>query len=164
MMTFVLLTVISCQKSDRLSNVSETSNPALIKKEKTFYLYYATWDKFGRASRDCDGWGLCNFLDCGFCCVDPHGVIVDCNIDSPIPNSGVITIDSASNVGIMVFELDPNDTEHNLAILDQDTLFVDQDISSDYSGVTITIEAGQYLFDTGIGQDGGYTLNVSRAD
>jgi hypothetical protein len=72
--------MISCGKTDAISPeqtaVQTANNRHLKAKEK--HIYYASWDSWGRTSRDCKGAGLCNFTACWFCCTE-GSEIVDCD-------------------------------------------------------------------------------------
>lgn len=124
-----------------------------------FHIYFADWSEWGRTSKDCKKFGLCDFVDCWACC-EQGGVIVDCPTAERIPNSGTITIDLQTNIGYLVIELDPLYSDQADAILNQKTLYVDEDIVKSNA----ILHSGEYLFDPTIGEYGGYSLDVTRIE
>lgn len=159
---FLFVVLFSCE-SDRdiyesnaeSESISVSSNSPTASK---WYIYYATFDEWGRASRDCDGWGLCNYRDCWGCWVNDKGTIVDPDNPNSTLNYGTVAIDDSTNLGTMTIELDPNISIQNDAILYQETLYVDEDIVNKNS----ILYKGDYLFDSNVGSHGGYTLNMKQ--
>lgn len=140
------------QNSEFNTNILKSLPPGVSGK-----IYYATWDEWGRAAKKCKGWGLCNFVDCWFCCVnDDTGEIVDCETGLPIVNSGTIYIDEETGDGNMIIELNPKDYDQYVAILKKSTFFIDKDIYSD----KFILKKGEYIFNERIGKFGGYNINV----
>jgi hypothetical protein len=103
-------------------------------KAKRYYIIYATWDSWGRTSRNCRGWGLCNFAGCAFCCVD-NGVIVNCETGNAKEKAGKIVIDEETNKGYMCVELNPLFTDQKDAISNSSILYIDQDLEN--NGIVI---------------------------
>jgi len=149
--------IISCSKKQ--NEIDEVSpNAASVNKAPTPHIYYATWDEFGRASKDCKGWGLCNFNDCWFCCTDEMENIVDCEFQSIIMNSALIIIDEESNSGSFIFKLNPKDSIQNVAIKEGLTFYIDDDIKSE----SFVLYKGEYLFNKHVGNYGGYIMKASK--
>lgn len=123
---------------------------------KEFHLAYADWDGWGRTSKQCHGFGLCNFTGCTFCCVE-NGVIVNCKDKKVMPKSGLIKIDVATNNGFMTIKLNPQFPDENDAIKNKETLYIDENLTND----DITLYKGNYAFDSSIGLYGGYIVQAS---
>ncbi|WP_040280766.1 hypothetical protein [Psychroserpens damuponensis] len=124
-----------------------------------FVIHHATWDEWGRASKDCKSWGLCNYEDCWFCCIDTSsGDVVDCDDDEEDLSGryGTFSIDASTNTGTFTIELNPAISEQNDAIINGDTLYVDEDIVKSKTSIL----KGIYLFNPSVGSDGGYILNA----
>lgn len=161
----ILLTTIyiSCKKgTDQNGNTLTKeeilqSSQSSTGNEQRYHIYYASWDEWGRARRNCDGWGLCNFQSCWFCCTDDHNQIVNCQTQQRIENAGKITIDDQTKDGDMTIELHPSIQIQNDAITQRLTLYIDQDLEN----AEFIIRAGEYIFDQQIGSFGGYRLNVT---
>jgi hypothetical protein len=160
---FLLSTIyMSCKKNTDQNRNSVVENEISSRinstgDERKFHIYFASWDEWGKASRDCKGWGLCNFQSCWFCCTDDHGQIINCQSEQKIANAGKITIDDATKQGNMIIELDPSIQIQNDAITQRLTLSVEQNIEN----AGFIIHASEYLFDQQIGSFGGYRLNVT---
>lgn len=109
-----------------------------------FYLVYVDWSEWGRTSRDCAGWGLCNFNSCTFCCIDENtGNIVSCNQQNRFPRSCKIVLYEDNIGGYLEIRLDKSLQEENNAIINKLTLFIDNDIIND----GIKLHKGEYKFD-----------------
>ncbi len=124
---------------------------------REFYVIYMDWDGWGRTSRDCRGFGLCNFTSCTFCCIE-NGVIVSCNNSNRIPNSGVANIDKKTNKGFLTIKLDPIFSDQKDAISNRETLHIDIDLTKD----GFTLHKGEYAFDSSMGKHGGYNVKVTK--
>jgi len=131
-----------------------------IETRVSFYLYHAAWDEWGRASRNCNGWGLCNFVDCSFCCIDDvTGEQVDCLTgNSPDENTAIVLIEEGHQSGTLTIRLDSSNPIQQAAISNQKTLEIDQDLTGQY----FTVLSGSYAFDSSIGDNGGYAVDVSK--
>ncbi len=120
--------------------------------KKRLYIYWAVWDEAGRASKQCDGWGLCNFEDCWFC--ERQG------LHTP-DAGGEIKLDDVQDVYTLTIKLDITNTEDAAGISSQLPLVVDYDIVDEAlpeEWNTITIQAGSYPFDGSVGDNGGYII------
>lgn len=143
-------TVISCEKEVKTGK-SEQENTSSISVEgneldKKPVIYYATWDEWGRASKKCDGWGLCNFEDCWFC-----------DDGTPSYRAPVTVVNPITGKAFMSITLDPNDKFMAEAIKTKEDFYVDQDIVNKIA----TIHAGAYKYTPSIGKYGGYKLRVT---
>jgi hypothetical protein len=160
---FILTLLVSgCTENEsQFSPTDEAENlPLALENRASFYMYHAAWDEWGRAARNCDGWGLCNFVDCGFCCIDDlTGEQVDCLTGNPPDeNTAIVIIEEGSNFGTLTIKLDSNDPTQLVAISNQKALKIDQNLVGQY----FTILSGSYAFDSSIGNNGGYAVDVSK--
>jgi hypothetical protein len=157
----ILILFSSCQKENE--QITQQSN-AIEDNLKTApgvsgYVYYVTYEEWGRAARDCNGWGLCEFSDCWFCCADDEtGEIVDCETGQLINNASTVYIDEKTGTGYMFIKLDPDFSQQKEAINNQLPFYIDEDIV----GEKFTLLKGEYLFNAEIGYYGGYTISVSQ--
>ncbi|PYE78632.1 hypothetical protein DFQ11_1255 [Winogradskyella epiphytica] len=155
--------LFSCESDEAIQNVDnqETNIVSEINAKSgpvKFKVYFATWDEWGRSSKDCKGWGLCNYTSCWFCCIDENEDIVDCNTSQSVDNSGTITINPITNLGHLVIELNPSVTIQNDAIVNQKTFYIDNDIIT----TDAIVHKGDYSFDSSIGLFGGYSIDVTQ--
>jgi len=145
--------LVSCERGEELED-NKIENG--IDKKIEYHIHYATWDEWGRAKKNCKGWGLCNYNGCWFCCTD-GGVIVDCDSTTKVQNSATIIIDKETNQGFFIIELDPLIEIQNDAIINEKIFYIDEDI---IEGNTI-LHKGEYNFDIQVGKHGGYRLNIT---
>lgn len=121
---------------------------APLSSKAAWFLLYVKWETEGRESKGCSGWGLCGLDVCAFC-------------DRPEARVAPITFNDVSGEGTLVVALDPDDPVHTEAIAEQSTFYIDEDIIIDNGTFTITVQAGEYPFDSGIETSGGYTIPVT---
>lgn len=136
-------------KSKTLSTSTEKTN------DKEFYIYFIDWDQWGRTSRNCDGFGLCHFRDCWFCCLE-NDFIVNCNEGNKIDNAGELKIYKNSKKGFLTIKLNPQNKEHLKAITNREVLYIDENISNSKT----TLIKGAYNFNPTVGKHGGYIINA----
>lgn len=122
---------------------------------KEFHMLYVDWDSWGRTSRGCKGFGLCNFQSCTFCCTQGD-VIVSCKDKKRLPNSGIVKIDKETKLGFLIIALDANIQEQNDIIAKKEVLSLDKDLVSD----NIILYKGDYKFDSSVGNSGGYNVKA----
>ncbi|MFC6269599.1 hypothetical protein [Frigoriflavimonas asaccharolytica] len=142
-----VLALFSCE-SDVLNSQLENSpkiestntDDALARK----VIFQASWDEWGRTSKQCNGWGLCNFHSCWFC-------------ESTGKYSGKVEVDSVTKEGYLFVVLDPNDLVQNDAIIGNSVFYVDNDIDNSIA----TLHQGAYNFDSSIGEFGGYKIAIT---
>lgn len=152
-LTISVFCLFSCETESERSNLNESNvtsaqkialnNSANAKK----VIFYASWDEWGRASKGCDGWGLCNFQSCWFC-------------EPLAKNVGTVEVDATTLDGYLYIALDPSDATQAAAIKARETFYVDQDINNPNA----TVYKGAYSFDPAIGNYGGYQLNITVKD
>lgn len=151
------IVLTSCEQSE---NLEENSIENGISKKKEFHIHYATWDEWGRASKKCKRWGLCNYEGCWFCCTE-NGVIVDCDDNSSqqneIQNAAKIIINKETNEGFFIIELNPLIEIENTAIINEKIFYIDEDIIKENT----ILHQGEYSFDKNVGKYGGYKLNIT---
>jgi len=148
---FASILFFSCEKIE----ATKTDNNTKILNPR-WRIYHAEWDEWGRKSKNCGSWGLCNFHDCWFC--DPY-----------LQGRGEIQLEETplgqpTGIGLLYIELDTLIAVQNSAIINQDTLFIDEDITILSEVITefdtITAKSGFYLFQTNIGPSGGYVVDL----
>lgn len=121
-------------------------------------IYQACWDEWGRASKNCDGMGLCNYNGCWVwqddfpCC-------------RPIEQSQQGLLISMDN-GDLVFEisLDKN-REIDKEPIDKKLEFhVDEEIKiyNEKENWNAILEVGTYTFNDEVGKSGGYLISVRK--
>ena len=131
-------------------NESKKGKPGTLNRER---IIIVQWEEWGRAKKDCEGWGLCNaewfpqFNDM---------------IINPNPIGG----------GASILEYDHSNNEHYFDIMFASkppesipllslTLIVDYDIVLDTQtriGTNLKINQGMYYYDSSIGDHGGYRI------
>ncbi|KGO90509.1 hypothetical protein Q764_02880 [Flavobacterium suncheonense GH29-5 = DSM 17707] len=87
-----------------------------------------------------------------------EGVIVNCKDKTINYNSGKIVLDTDTKQGFLFIELNANDSIQNQAILNKETLYIDNDLTS----TRTVLYKGEYAFDPSIGKHGGYKINASE--
>lgn len=122
--------------------------------KKEFHIYWGDGE-FGRTSKNCKGIGLCNYVDCWFCCTE-NDIIVDCKSKKTIPNSGLVIIDTSTKKGILTIKLDSNIPKHLEAINNKSSFYIDVDLK----GANFTLKKGEYLFNSNVGKNGGYIVDA----
>jgi hypothetical protein len=139
--------LLSCEKEQQRT----AEQPAVIEKttpEPTGneVIYHASWDEWGRTSKGCKGWGLCNFSDCWGC--DPNAAEI---------NTGVVIVNNQTGVGFMYIELNPAHSMEAAAIQQHSVFYVDQDIVNPNS----ILHHGAFSFQQSIGNYGGYRIPIT---
>lgn len=143
-----LLSLFACKKgvdkgnlNDSYSKMPKTEMQTITRKK---VIFDAHWTEWGRTSRACAGWGLCNFESCWAC--EPLGKY-----------SGKIEVDEDTKNGYLYVSLDPSEKIQNTAIQNKEVFYVDKDIE-DKNAI---IHQGEYKFDSSVGKNGGYKVNVT---
>ncbi len=132
---------LSCEKE----NVETQENATSLTANK-WYIFYATWEEWGRASRNCAGWGLCNFESCWTCEI----------ADRPGVHTGKVVYNDETGKGTLSIELDQSEEIQIEAITWELPFTVDKDIVND----NVTVRKGIYKFDSKVGPYGGYLVDV----
>ncbi|MCJ7934712.1 MAG: hypothetical protein MUW56_14065 [Chryseobacterium sp.] len=150
-LAIAVLTLFSCETESRTDSNDLNSNLTKTEKVKTnstakLSIFQASWDEWGRASKSCAGWGLCNFQSCWFCKLGKY--------------TGKVEVDEFTMEGFLYVALDPTDATQAQAIKTQETFFVDQDINNSNA----VVYKGEYKFDASIGNYGGYQIPVTVKD
>jgi hypothetical protein len=161
----VLSIVYACSRTEV---IDDEQKPAPAERKKTQFtksaakadttkvLFRAIWSEFGRTSRNCDGWGLCNLQSCWFCCWS-NDVIVDCPSNQRFANAGTVELDKVTGEGTLTIELVPWDESHVEAIRSQPVMFIDEDIITE----DFVVYAGEYLYNKTVGEYGGYIMRAT---
>ncbi len=146
-LVFFSFYIISCENEDKQSSIVSDYSTFNLNENHKWCLYYCEWDEWGRASRDCKGWGLCNFYDCW-----------NCNIDNKNGKyQGKVLFDDITREGFLIIELDILDDIQKYAIENNEIFSIDEDINNPNS----ILHKGQYQFDSTIGLHGGYKINIT---
>lgn len=145
-----------CVKHNQVEIPNANSN-SVFPVEDRWTIYSACWEEWGRASNNCNGWGLCNFEDC-------WGWQTPCCGSSSLVHTGTIAYDVTTDMYMMTIMLNNTNTQEASAISAQTPLYIDEDIidydPADQTWNSIKIEAGAYPFLPGIGNYGGYKIPV----
>jgi hypothetical protein len=155
-----LLFVFSCDKEELKEVKEEVKQETDVGfREREKHLFYVAWDGNGRTKHDCDKFGMCNVVSCGFCCTE-NGEIVPCNNSTNssqnIYNTGIVSVDVGTGEGNLTYKLNPNDAQQNDAINNQLTYYIDEDFYID----NVKILEGEYPYDASVGDYGGYIVPV----
>lgn len=138
---------VSCERNETIgSSVKDRVAVEDVQSRRPKYIFYASWSEFGRTSRSCKGFGLCEFYSCWFC---------DGNRDDR-KYSARVEVDKETNVGYMFIELDLNDEIQKNAFLNKSSFFIDEDLISE----NVILKSGEYMYDKSIGENGGYKIDV----
>lgn len=118
-----------------------------------------SWDGWGRASRDCAGWGLCHAH--GFYCTHDN-VPVNCFGSSKVVAGATLQQEEETgNYYMLILLNEPMPKEQSD---EYNTLPVDKDISvkvvDEKDEKELTILAGEYSFDEKLGTNGGYKVSI----
>jgi hypothetical protein len=136
----------SCQNKDQSispqGGLTSGSTSLLTVGEPRKRLYCATWDEWGRKSKKCGGWGLCNFKDCWFCTCDQAD------------KKALVVYDDNLQRFNMTIELAQTDSQQIAAISSNSPLIIDEDIISD----NLVVKKGSYPFKQKVGSFGGYII------
>lgn len=146
---------IGCEKQGlEPTKVISKSNDS-VKEDKTKTpnsktLVIVTWDKSGRAKKECQGWGLCNAV------WFPQFQMQD--------NSSELQYDAVLGsyfIDVLLPEdLYPVETEYEVFYVDEDIVL---STSSEPSiGTDLTIPVGEYEYDVNIGTYGGYKIYLNQ--
>jgi hypothetical protein len=148
MSIFLFLFSCSDNQSENL-NINENEIELRQNPNQTFYIVYVGWDEWGRASRECASWGLCNFSHCWFC-------FRNSNLNHV--NYAYGYINKNDNKGFLEIELKPEFEIQTSAILNKSTFYVDKDIIKD----NFKVVKGEYAYDAKVGDYGGYLIQIVK--
>lgn len=119
------------------------------------------WDEWGRASRDCGGWGLCNYEGCWYWSSQPKPC---CNTTALTTGEMAYNVDEGKY--ILTISLSHYDTMAVTAASEASPLYIDLPIilldSFDGLLFQMIIDSGSYnyLSNVGTGLIGGYRIPV----
>lgn len=173
---FSSIILISCNQNEEISIFNENSiakelkfekinlkvnknSPTLKAKKK---LIIVSWSEWGRKSKNCGGWGLCEAN--WFYCVDEDDQEVPCKDESKsaksTQNKGLSVILQYNTLKekyyIEMLLSEPTDIPINFLSLKIDYSF---DIKTKGAiGKNLTFRKGDYRFNTGLGEFGGYRV------
>lgn len=137
-------------------NSFENASKSVITAQGKFFL--VKFDEWGRKSKNCSGWGLCNAK--WFQCTDAENNQVDClRANSPGPNYGTpLKIDEETNQHYVEILFDHSSTSPTSLIIDDDIVL---NFQSEL-GFNLIFKAGSYPFIPYIGVYGGYKIILSQ--
>lgn len=157
------LFLISCEKQDQKPAFDENTLPERLKFEIFNLNNYSErgnkpilrveWDEWGRAKKDCDGWGLCNATWTWF---PPEEKSI--HITAPV-YSTIVQYDLNQNkyyIDILLSEMVPADIPidlYPLAIDQSFTLY-----TSSVIGTDLIFNTGEYPYDSSLGTHGGFRI------
>jgi hypothetical protein len=142
---FIVFTVASFTVCCDQDNSATQENAANLTANK-WYIFYVTWEEWGRASRNCAGWGLCNFYSCWTCEI----------ADRPGQYSGKVIYNDETGRGTLSIELNQTEEIQTEAITWELPFTIDKDIVNG----KVTLLKGIYKFDSKVGPYGGYLVDV----
>ncbi|RUT71794.1 hypothetical protein D0817_03665 [Flavobacterium cupreum] len=178
----VTIAFISCSKdSDSATSIDENSiagrlkflnandriSTSLAGKKAEGDIIIVQWDEWGRASKNCGGWGLCNaeWFPIEEAPIDPPIIEVPelegkSSKQYSVPQNGGSTIlefDAKTNkhyIDILLAESVPSDIPGSAI-----TFKIDKDFSLNLkSGKNLVFHSGNYTYDKSLGDFGGYRI------
>ncbi|MEN2400945.1 hypothetical protein GKZ90_0014260 [Flavobacterium sp. MC2016-06] len=182
----VTISFISCSKDTDSSSIDENSIAGKLKflnandristnatgKKAEGDIIIVQWDEWGRASKNCGGWGLCNAEWFPIEALPPleeippideipqlEGKSSKTNILSSTGGSTILEFDSKINkyyIDILLAESAPTDISASSL-----TFKIDKDFPLDLKskiGKDLVFHNGSYLFDKSLGNFGGYRI------
>lgn len=138
--------------------VFKKSDASLNSTNKRKTLTIVSWDEWGRASRECDGWGLC-YANWFYCTDDTTHEQVPCSGKNGNGYSAPIEYDDITNqysFDILLGEVPTIDSEL-LVLKVENNIELNTSLSSEI-GKDLTIPIGNYHYDSEIGEFGGYRI------
>lgn len=190
----VTVALISCSKdSDSVNNVDENSIAGRLKfldandrvttnltgkKADGGNIIIVEWDEWGRASKNCGGWGLCNaewfpFEEAPIDPIDPIGPLDPIDETPTLTGKSLKQKSLSKNGGSTILEFDSNANKYYIDILlaesapsdipDSSLIFkIDKDFSLNLkNGKTLTFPNGNYTFNKSLGNFGGYRIYLN---
>lgn len=118
-----------------------------------------SWDEWGRKRKNCAGWGLCNAE--WFHCTDAEGNPVDCFKFPPNGYETFLQVDDLTSqyyIEILLAEETDIPKEELALNIDEDIVL---NISSAI-GTDLKFNSGVYLFDSNLGDYGGFKIYLSK--
>jgi len=157
--TFDENTIAKELKFEKINLKTKKNSQTLMAKKKLVIL---SWDEWGRKSKNCGGWGLCNAN--WFYCVDENDQEVPCKDESKSAKSeqtnglSVLlqydTLKEKYYIEMLLSE--PTEISTDLLSLKIDSSF---DVKTKEAvGKDLIFKNGDYNFDTSLGEFGGYRV------
>lgn len=147
------------ENSKQLSSKSIDSSPTDEQPVKIAIIHIG-WDgKWGRTSKDCTGFGLCEAEICWFCCFDANHNRVPCseNDEYSARKSFKAEINLDTKLGTLLIPMSHDTAEEINAINEHSIFYIDEDIIQP----EFKIHKGEYIFESTVGDFGGYKVNIS---
>ncbi len=140
----------SCDKTKNVTpqNINDSKSLETINtnsQQARKVIYAAGWDEWGRATKSCNGWGLCNYRDCWAC--DP----------AEVARVAKVEFDDETMKGFLIIELNPSQPIERNAIDSTLTFHIDYDIDN----VNSLLYAGSYTYNRNVGVYGGYKIPIT---
>ncbi|HQW12304.1 MAG TPA: hypothetical protein PK076_07710 [Saprospiraceae bacterium] len=159
---FLTLSTFSCSKENS-QILLKNHELGLETREGPFTIYKGCWEEWGRASKECDGWGLCRY-DGAWFWQDDFDSVCD-NISSGTGGSSGTVTQVTSGLYELTIALNNSNSNEANAISARSTLYIDQDIiktasTNQYNINQLKIPAGAYNFNNNVGNNGGYKIAV----
>lgn len=157
--TSIVLAIVSCRQSEVAENrFSENDMAKLIKVMPNSSITNPTarheisigWDEWGRKSKDCGGWGLCNF---------------SFHYDQTGKNATTTDSQYKSNINIdkdgqKYFYIFLNEKPNEQIPQDVLALRIDENINYNFNKINYIVKSGTYYYKNDIGLYGGYKIFV----
>jgi len=153
----------SCEKQDQKTAFDENTLPERLKFEsfnlsnfpdrESVTILKVEWDEWGRAKKDCEGWGLCNATWTWFPTEEKSA-----QVTSPA-YSTIVQFDSQQGkyyIDILLSEMVPADISIDLYPLAIDESFTPY--TAAVLGTDLTFNAGEYPYDSSLGTHGGFRI------
>ncbi len=120
---------------------AQTKSSTQLTQPTERYTVTISWDEWGRASRNCESWGLCNF---------------SWGVSSERHSASVYTDASGQMYAKILIDAIPNDENIQFLIVDKDLTSVGE------NGNTYLIKKGEYPLDRSLGSLGGYKVGIKN--
>ena len=148
----VIVSFVGCNKETVISdgNSSIIENDNKLPGEPGFW--YVTWDEWGRKSKDCGSWGLCNFR--------AEYVLYDTLFDKSTSCIKHYSQVYSQDKSLYYFDI-PYDSQYdNLVENTSKTFYIDEDIYDINNGYIFRIPEGEYSLMTDISSKNKYHIPI----
>jgi hypothetical protein len=150
--TAILFATTSCKKEAEVAKnqVSAQNSKELSEEPSRKVTITISWDEWGRAKRDCKGWGLCNFKIEIIIIKDKDSRSSDNPSTNPYSAELYYQRDGRAYIDVLIDKT-----------YEGTSLFIDEDLYSvDENGQLYMIPEGEYKLNPTLGKMGGYTVPV----
>jgi len=147
----VLASFVGCKKE----KVNPNSNSSIIENDNKVGepgFWYVTWDEWGRKSKNCDGWGLCNFR--------AEYVLYDTLFDKGVSSDMHYSQIYSQNKSLSYFDIPYVSQYDNLVENASKTFYIDEDIYDIKNGYVFRIPAGEYSLVSDISDKNKYHIPI----